>query len=129
MIQSFNEEMDALKMETCSRCNERWFEMHLQESVCSRCRDQDKNNKIIPFLMSRENNMDPGELPPHLPVLTQVEEMIIARAHVQMVVKRYRGHQYHYTGHCKFRAKSSQDRQRSAQLARRARCCPVTAVR
>src|SRR5439155_378545 len=32
--------------------------------------------------------------------LTQVEEMIIARAHVQMVFKRYRGHQYHYTGHC-----------------------------
>ncbi|KID81041.1 ATP-dependent DNA helicase PIF1 [Metarhizium guizhouense ARSEF 977] len=44
--------------------------------------------------------MDPGELPAYLPELTQVEEMIIARSHVQMMVHRYRGHQYHYTGHC-----------------------------
>ena len=43
--------------------------------------------------------MDPGVFPAHLPVLTQVEEMIIARAHVQMVLYRYRGHQYHYSGH------------------------------
>ena len=26
--------------------------------------------------------------------------MVITRAHVQMLVKRVRGHQYHYTGHC-----------------------------
>jgi hypothetical protein len=38
--------------------------------------------------------MDPGELPAYLPELTQVEEMIIARCHVQMMVYRYRGHQY-----------------------------------
>jgi hypothetical protein len=50
--------------------------------------------------MSADNNTDPGELPAHLPELTQVEEMIIARSHVQMMVHRYRGHQYHYTGHC-----------------------------
>jgi hypothetical protein len=35
-----------------------------------------------PFLMSAEN------------------DMAIARAHVQMLVKRVRGNQYHYTGHC-----------------------------
>jgi hypothetical protein len=29
-----------------------------------------------------------------------VEEMVIARVHVQMLVKRVRSHQYHYTGHC-----------------------------
>jgi hypothetical protein len=44
--------------------------------------------------------MDPGIFPAHLPALTQVEEMIIARSHVQMVLYRYRGHQYHYSGHC-----------------------------
>jgi hypothetical protein len=26
--------------------------------------------------------------------------MIIARSHVQMMVHRYRGHQYYYSGHC-----------------------------
>ena len=50
--------------------------------------------------MSAENNTDPGELPAGLPALTQVEEMIIARSHVQMLIHRYRGHQYRYSGHC-----------------------------
>jgi hypothetical protein len=51
--------------------------------------------------MSAENNMDPGSVPSHLPELTKVEEIVIARAqHVQMLVKRVRGHQYQYTGHC-----------------------------
>jgi hypothetical protein len=50
--------------------------------------------------MSTDNEIDPGEVPAHLPALTQVEEMIIARSHVQMLVHRYRGHQYHYSGHC-----------------------------
>lgn len=50
--------------------------------------------------MSEENNIDQGELPAYLPELTQVEEMIIARCHVQMMVYRYRGHQYYYSAHC-----------------------------
>jgi hypothetical protein len=28
-----------------------------------------------------------------------MEEMIIAKAHCHMIMKRVRGHQYHYTGH------------------------------
>jgi uncharacterized protein DUF6570 len=27
-------------------------------------------------------------------------EMLIARVHVHMIVKRFRGHQYQYSGHC-----------------------------
>jgi hypothetical protein len=54
----------------------------------------------MPFLMSAANDMDPGIVCGDLPELTQVEEMVIARAHVQMMVKRVRGHQYQYTGHC-----------------------------
>jgi hypothetical protein len=34
----------------------------------------------------------PGDLPTYLPELTLVEEMIIARFHVQIMVHRYRGH-------------------------------------
>ncbi|KID81448.1 ATP-dependent DNA helicase PIF1 [Metarhizium guizhouense ARSEF 977] len=98
-IQSFNAAMDQIKMETCARCKERWFAMDLKDGVCHACFLRDKGNKT-PFLMSAENEMDPGELPTHLPELTQVEEMIIARCHIQMVVYRYRGHQYHYSGHC-----------------------------
>jgi hypothetical protein len=78
--------MAAVEMETCSRCQERWFEMDLKHNVCHRCSNRDKGNKI-PFLMSVADEMDPGELPAHLPELTQVGEMIIARSHVQMLVR------------------------------------------
>jgi hypothetical protein len=50
--------------------------------------------------MSVDNEMDPGDVPAHLSALTQVEEMIIARSHVHMLVHWYRGHQYHYSRRC-----------------------------
>jgi hypothetical protein len=73
--------------------------MGLRNEVCEECILRDKGSQT-PFLMSVENDMDPGEVPAYLPALTQVEEMIIARVYVQMFVHRYRGHQYHYSGHC-----------------------------
>ena len=96
-------DMGHVRLETCVRCNERGFAMGLKDEVCHRCflRDTDaKKRPVTPFLMSVTNMMDPGPVPAHLPELTQVEEMVIARAHVQMLVKRVRGHQYQYTGHC-----------------------------
>jgi hypothetical protein len=39
--------------------------------------------------MSVENEMDLGEIPAYLPELIQVEEMIIAQSHVQMMVHCY----------------------------------------
>jgi hypothetical protein len=86
-------------METCTRCKEHWFEMELRAGICHRCLKHDKGAKT-PHLLSVNNEMDPGEVPVHLPELSQLEEMIIARCHVQMIVFRYRGHQYHYSGHC-----------------------------
>lgn len=44
--------------------------------------------------------MDHGMVPDFLPPLTQMEESVIARAHIHMQIKRYRGHQYKYSGHC-----------------------------
>jgi hypothetical protein len=44
--------------------------------------------------------MDLGIVPAHLPALLQIEEMVIAHSHVQMMIKHYQGHQYHYTSHC-----------------------------
>ena len=52
--------------------------MDLKSDVCHRCFNRDKGNKTTPFLMSVDNEMDLGEIPAHLPELTQVEEMIIA---------------------------------------------------
>jgi len=83
--------MEQVKMESYSRCKERWFCMDLKSDVCHRCFNRDKGKKT-PFLMSAENEMDLGDIPAYLPELTQVEEMIIARSHVQMMVHCYRGH-------------------------------------
>jgi hypothetical protein len=80
-IQSFHAAMNQVKMETCGRCKERWFAMDLKGQVCHACFLRDKRNQSL-FLMSADNNMDPGELPAHLPELTQVEEMIIALSYV-----------------------------------------------
>ena len=86
-------------METCDRCQEHWFAMNLKDGICYACFLQNKRGQT-PFLMSAENQMDPGVLPAHLTVLTQIEEMVIARSHVQMVLYCYHGHQYHYSGYC-----------------------------
>jgi len=110
-IQTFNAAMAVVEIEACVRCRERWFEMDIKNGICHACYLRDKRRKTpldpadvpawkTPFLMSVENEMDPGDVPAYLPELTQVEEMIIARSHVQMIVHRYRGHQYHYSGHC-----------------------------
>jgi hypothetical protein len=86
-------------MEKCIRCKEKWFEMKLnQEEVCKKCVTAQKQ-KPMPYVYGEGNAMDPGEMPNGLQPLTQVEEMLIARAHVQMVIKRVRGHQFHYSGH------------------------------
>ena len=73
--------------------------MSLRNEICDACFLRDKGSRS-PFLMSADNEMDPGDVLAYLPALTQVEEMIIARSHVHMLVHRYRGHQYHYSGHC-----------------------------
>ena len=62
--------------------------MNLKDGICHTCFLQDKWGQT-PFLMSAENQMDPGVLPTHLPILTQIEEMVIARSHVQMVLYCY----------------------------------------
>ena len=79
--QDFHRRLRAQKMEYCERCRERWFEMGLKDGVCNKCFLADKKkNEDEPFLYSAANNMDPGCIPSHLPKLTQIEEMVIARA-------------------------------------------------
>jgi hypothetical protein len=88
-----------VKIKSYSRCKEHWFYIDLKSDVYHRYFNRDKGNKA-PFLISIENEIDLGELPAHLLELTQVEEIIIARSYIQMIVYRYHSHQYHYLGHC-----------------------------
>jgi hypothetical protein len=98
-INAFHEYLSKQEMETCTRCKERWFQMGLSNGVCGACLKRDRNlQEGEPFLFSKENNLDPGVAPGCLRDLTQMEEMIIAKAHCHMNMKRVRGHQYHSLG-------------------------------
>jgi hypothetical protein len=68
-------------METCSRYKESWFAMNLKDIICYSYYLRDKRGQT-PFLISADNEMDPENIPAYLPVLTQVEEMIIARFYI-----------------------------------------------
>jgi hypothetical protein len=61
--------MAVVEMETCSRCKEHWFSIDLKDTVCHSCYLRDKGGQT-PFLISIDNEMDPGDVPAHLPVLT-----------------------------------------------------------
>jgi hypothetical protein len=55
--------------------------MGLRNSVCHRCSLRDKKDKTL-FLISAENSIDLGDIPSHLPKLSQIEEEIIAHCYV-----------------------------------------------
>ena len=55
------------------------------------------------YLFSLENYIDPGRIDHDLSILTVVEEMLIARIHIYMEVRKIRGVQYKYSPHvCSF---------------------------
>jgi hypothetical protein len=86
-------------METCTWCKARWFDIKLKDGICHNCVLKDKGGQTL-HLFSTENNIDLGIVPAYLLALSQIEEMVIACSYVQMIIKRYQGHQYHYTSHC-----------------------------
>ena len=82
----------------CVTCKEAWPTkqgLTLARFECLRCK-RDKGN---PKLYSQENDMDPGALPLQLQGLTDIEEMLIARACPIMCVYRKHGGQRGYRGH------------------------------
>jgi hypothetical protein len=54
--------------------------MKLKDGICHNCVLKDKGGQTL-HLFSAENKMDPGIVPAHLPALTQIEEMVIARCY------------------------------------------------
>jgi hypothetical protein len=101
LLNNFHDKLDRERLETCSRCEEMWFHMGLDDNrVCSSCQKVDKNlEDEMPFLYSGANEMDPGPIPLGLEQLTQIEEMLIARVYCFVEVRQVRGVQYKYKGH------------------------------
>jgi hypothetical protein len=69
--------------------------------VCKACiKDADKlKDPTLPPLFGESNGLNPGPVPGFLPILTTVEELLIARVYVHLQVVRVRGQQHRYTGH------------------------------
>lgn len=76
-------------MEYCPRCREQWFDVRLsKDGICTRYERLDgKKEAAEPYLFSFENDLDPGDIDHDLPVLTSIEEMLIAQVHVFIEVR------------------------------------------
>ena len=69
--------------------------------VCKAC-IKDANslkNPALPSLFSEGNKLDLGPIPGFLPILTTVEEFLIARVYVHLQVVHVHSQQHRYTGH------------------------------
>ena len=74
--------------------------MSLKDDICAACvQNERKRASNDSLLFSDANCLDPGPVSTHLPALSEIEEMLIARVHVHQQIARVRGHQYQYTGH------------------------------
>ncbi|CAN0328963.1 unnamed protein product, partial [Ascophyllum nodosum] len=62
---------------------------------CKRCNGEKKN----PEAFSADNDMDPGDMPPQMEGMTQIEQMLIAKVAPIMRVYRLKGGQYAHGGH------------------------------
>ena len=53
----------------------------------------------LPPLFGKSNRLNLGPIPGFLPILTVVEELLIAYIYIYLQVVRVRGQQHRYTGH------------------------------
>ena len=86
----FHSSINSLEHRKCVTCKKAWPTkqgLTLARFKCLRC----KGDKGNPKLYSQENDMDPGVLPLEPQCLTDIEEMLIARACSIMCVYRKHG--------------------------------------
>jgi hypothetical protein len=69
--------------------------------VCKACiRDTNSLKDLaLPSIFSKGNELDPGPVPSFLPILTAVEELLIAHVYIHLQVVHIRGQQYRYTSY------------------------------
>lgn len=101
LLARFRERLHSERLEYCTRCKQKWFNLKVNRNgVCQACIRRDaKRREDEPYFFSAENELDFGSVPDHLPELSQVEEMLIARVHVCVDIYQVRGQQYKYRGH------------------------------
>ena len=97
--QYFQKQIDALSIiHTCTTCMDSYpgisTHPYINGPICNQCHKETNGHRF-----SKWNNMDPGTQPIVLSILTQVEEMIIARISPILQVIHARGGQCKYSGH------------------------------
>ena len=105
-IKKFRSILQAKYIETCSCYKERWFQIGLATKgnnigvykVYIKDADSLKDLTLFP-LFSKSNRLNLGPIPSFLPILTAVEELLIARVYVYLQVVHIRGQQHRYTGY------------------------------
>ena len=93
-------------METYSYYKEQWFQIGLATEgdnigVCKACIKDINSLKdpTLPSLFNNSNGLNLGPISNFLPILTAVEELLIARVYIHLQVVRVRGQQYYYTSY------------------------------
>ena len=99
-MKSFHAKQNKWQQQLCTVCHEAWPSKtgllnNPTEYICTRC----KRDKHDVKKFSGANDMLPGSVPLHLKGLSQVEEMLIARACPIMSIYRKHGGQRGYKGH------------------------------
>ena len=99
-MNSFHLKQNKWQQRLCIICHEAWptrtcLSQDPAHFTCTRC----KRDKGSTKLYSQGNDMHPQEVPPCLQGLSQIEEMLIARACPIMCVYRKHGGQRGYKGH------------------------------
>lgn len=88
----FDKELKHMQWNYCRNCKAEFPNLKLNNSICNCCQKDPRKYTL-------QNNMDPGDIPDHLPELNSIEEMLVALNHPMVVVYRKRGGQHHYSGH------------------------------
>jgi hypothetical protein len=90
-IKKFRSILQAEYIEIYSHCKEQWFQMGLaiegdNIGVCKACiKDADNfKDPTLPPLFSESNRLNPGPIPSFLPILTAVEELLIACIYIHL---------------------------------------------
>lgn len=107
LIDEFHRQLAAVEIEFCEICNERWFDMKVNDDgICQRCRNH-KPGEVPRF--TKINKLHPGPSIQKLAVeyglpipepLSQIEEMLISKVQCTMQVYSIKGGQNKYAGHC-----------------------------
>jgi hypothetical protein len=85
--------LDRQEIHACTCCKERWFDLKLTDGIYYRCLERDKNVDRTSnyFLMSADNLIDPGPLPPNLPILIDIEQMLVSPIHISIQIAHVKG--------------------------------------